>query len=286
MKAYVLAADPTWIQASVRSYYDVVEEIIVSYDRAGLGWTGAPIPVRQCLEKLEAIDHDRKMRFHPGDFARLDRAPLVNDTAQRQWALEEAGKGTDWVLEIDSDEVLPDARRLVRRLTEEVPAEYRSVEWPMRPFFQRAAGGGYLEVATRRRGQLSEYPGCIAARPGVRLTECRRTDERRWRFDIPQGVLTRWRERRAPAQARIAPEEAILHFSWVRREEDLRVKLQSWGHSRELDVDAYVREVWRAAPERWRELRNFHPVWPAVWPALRVGPLPEAARRFIDPAAT
>ena len=271
MKAYVLAADPTWIQASVRSYYDVVEEIVVSYDRAARGWTGAPIPVQACLDRLESIDRDKKMRFHAGDFARLNCTPMENDTFQRQWALDEAGKHTDWVLEIDTDEVVPDAPQLARRLTSEVPAEYRAVEWPMRPFFQRTAAGNYLEVCTPRRRQLSEFPGCIAARPGGQLIEARRT---------------RWRERRAPANARLSREEAILHFSWVRGEDELRVKLRSWSHSQDLDTEAYLRDVWRAAPEKWRGMRAFHPVWPALWPALRESSLPDAARRFIDsPAA-
>jgi hypothetical protein len=39
IKAYVLAADPTWVEFSVSAYYPYVQEIIVSYDRRGLGWT-------------------------------------------------------------------------------------------------------------------------------------------------------------------------------------------------------------------------------------------------------
>ena len=54
--AYILAADPAWIEASVRSYYDRVERIVVSYDEDGLGWTGVPLDIEQCLRRLRAMD--------------------------------------------------------------------------------------------------------------------------------------------------------------------------------------------------------------------------------------
>src|SRR5438045_2429212 len=104
LKAYILAADPAWIEASVLSYYDVIEELVVSYDRRRLGWTGVVIPVAECLERLQAIDHDKKMRFCPGDYAQLDHAPMENETFQRQCAVDEASSGADWVVQFDTDE--------------------------------------------------------------------------------------------------------------------------------------------------------------------------------------
>ena len=49
LTAYVLAADPAWVGISVLSYYDLVEEMVISYDENGKGWTGAPIPVDECI---------------------------------------------------------------------------------------------------------------------------------------------------------------------------------------------------------------------------------------------
>ena len=44
LTAYILAADPAWIEASIQSYYDIVEQIVVCYDRDRLGWTGPRSP--------------------------------------------------------------------------------------------------------------------------------------------------------------------------------------------------------------------------------------------------
>src|SRR5580658_6560298 len=102
ISAYILAADPAWIERSVLSYYDSVDEIIVSHDRTGHGWTGAPIAVGECVERLKAIDRDGKMRFCPGDYADFRHDPMAGETFQRQRCLADAGD-VDWVLQIDTD---------------------------------------------------------------------------------------------------------------------------------------------------------------------------------------
>ena len=104
IKAYVLAADPTWLERSVGAYYPFVDEIVVSYDRSSRGWTGAPVPVEECLTRLRVLDGDGKMRFCPGDFSSPVQDPMENDTLQRGVALQLASQEADWVLQLDTDE--------------------------------------------------------------------------------------------------------------------------------------------------------------------------------------
>ena len=49
INAYVLLADPAWLELSVRSYYPIVERIYASYDLNRKSWSGDPIPVDDCL---------------------------------------------------------------------------------------------------------------------------------------------------------------------------------------------------------------------------------------------
>ncbi len=276
INAYILAAEPAYIEASVGAYYDLVETIVVSYDRSGRGWTGTSVPLEECLERLRAIDRDRKMRFLPGDFACPGRTPIENDTAQRQEALAVAGQGADWVLTLDTDEVLPDARALTRRLETEVPPGIVAVEWPMRSFYRRLDSGRFLEVCTPLWRQLSEYPGPVAVRPGVTLHEARRVRPPSpvWRFDIRRVGVDPLKRERYRADGVIERSEAILHFSWARSESDLLTKLQSWSHSTDFDAMRYFEEVWKPAPKRWPWMRHFHPIWPRLWPALRPSAVP------------
>jgi hypothetical protein len=283
IKAYVLAADPAWIEASVGSYYGIVEEIVVSYDRSGRGWTGVPIPVDECLDRLRAADPDKKMRLVPGDFARTDHSPADNDTNQRQHALEEAGRGADWVLSLDTDEVLPNAVDFARRLREEVPAEYTGIYWPMRVMYRQVAAGKFLEVCGFFRQQNSEYPGCAAVRSGAKLEHIRFPEGPRFRYDVRPTWVDPVDGRRHPVQGVIPKSDAIVHFSWARSEASLRTKLRSWSHSNDRGGwEKYLDEVWVPSPRRWMLLHNFHPIWPKRWPALRPATLPASVTRGID----
>ena len=288
LNAYVLAADPKWIQASVLSYYGIVSTLIVSYDKRGLGWTGVPVPVEECLALLRAIDGDHKMKFIAGDFARLDRSPMENDTYQRRCALEEASANCDWVLMLDTDEVLPDAEKFIQRLKAQVPPVYKSVEWPLRALFQRLPDGFFLEVCDASGHQHSEY-AAIAVRPGVKLIEARRNTALQWRFDLPQSLkasikdqLKRLGGQQSRVHAHISEGEAIWHFTWIRTEDELRRKLSSWGHSLDFDTEKYLSDVWRPAPQNWRRLENFHPIYPSTWPKLRPVRPPSKLRIVIN----
>jgi len=268
LKGYILAADPNWIEASVLSYYDSMEEILVSYDRSSMGWSGQLIPVEECLERLRAIDKDKKLRFFGGDYYRPQHSAMENDTYQRQCAVDEIGRSADWIIELDTDEVLPSVRSFVDCLAN-VPRDRVVVEWPNRIFFQRTRSGKFLEVTTFLRRQKSEYPGPVATRPGVRLHIARQSSTApRWRFGIRRGAFGRFSRRSDYADALIDNSDAILHFSWVRSEEDIFRKITGWGHATDFSGTDYFNKVWKTAPWKWPFLYNFHPVVPKVWPAL------------------
>ena len=69
----------------------------------------------------------------------------------------------------------------------------------------------------------------------------------------------------------------MLHFSWVRSNEQMLRKLRSWSHAKDFDTERYYREVWSRAPTEWKTLHDFHPLTPPKWPALRAIELPYAA---------
>ena len=273
LKAYVLAADPAWIEEGVLSYYDAVEEIIVSYDQNHRGWTGAPINVDECLRRLAAIDRDKKMRLCPGDFVRHDNQPLMGETHQRQCAIAEAGKDADWILQLDTDEALPKPTRLIELLEHADREGIPAVEWPMRVFFQRLRDGRFLEVCQRKTGGHYEYPGPVAIKPGTQLASARRTGGPFIRAvvkgDRQSLQVSRPNE---PGESRLefcAEDEAIVHFSWVRTPAEIRSKIASWGHYEGWRSWRFYHVTWKSAPLLWPWLRNFHPFAHGLWPALR-----------------
>lgn len=232
--AYVLAADPAFIEASVLSYYDIVDRIVVSYDKEFLGWSGKPIEVEQCLRRLSRIDAEGKLVLSPGSYRskRTNEDLLALDTAQRQAALNEASEGADWVLQIDTDEVVPDARRLRQSLTEAEADGRQAVYFPQLWLLARTEHR-YLARCSRWGRLVAAYPGPVAVRAGTTLTLCRQTDVTGYRVDIGALNTDPWTSRDVVVDAQISPAAAIHHFAWVRTDEEMAAKERTSGHSRE-----------------------------------------------------
>jgi hypothetical protein len=220
IKAYVLAADPSWLERSVGAYYAFVEEIVVSYDRSSRGWTGAPIPVEECLTRLSVMDGERKMRFVPGDFSSAVKDPMENDTLQRGTALEIASTEADWVLQLDTDEWLPEPGALFEAIKTADQLGVGGVEWPMRVLYRRLAMGGALEVCAPDGGDHFEYIAPVAVRAGSRLRHSRRAEGSFLRAvvrgDSRSIQLKRPLEAGEIREERLGPNQAIVHNSWAR----------------------------------------------------------------------
>ncbi len=275
IKAYILAADPAWIEASTLAYYDLVDEIIVSYDRQGRGWTGVPIAVDACLARLRAIDRDGKLRFCPGDYARPGYAPMANETYQRQCALDAASAGADWVLQLDSDEVLAAPRVFYDCLDEAQRRGDQGLDYPARYFYRQLGNNRYLEICSRFWGVTAGFPGPVAVRAGTTLTHARQCAVSLFRVDFLPRNTDPWHPKDAPVHRTVGLDQGIYHFSWVRDGQQLQEKTRSWGHAADRDWQHEL-DYW-AWCGRHPLLAMLHTPFARRIPArrLRIAALPE-----------
>ena len=278
INAYVLAADPAWIEASVLSYYPLVERIVVSYDEDGFGWTGAPLDIDQCLRRLRAIDHEGKLDFRPGHYARKKffLHPLENDTYQRQCALDQAGSGADWVLQLDTDEVIGDAAVFADCLLQAEHLRREALNYPSRWLYCQAFDHWYLEWCDRGWLRVPGYPGPMAVRAGGNLTLARRVENGHFHVDLSR----RGSRMRVPNGVKvdrvIRPDEAVWHFSMLRDEAWLRRKFMSSGHAHERN--------WHEEVDGWLWARR-HPLLKSLISQFGVGPYKRPLRFSRLPAA-
>ena len=268
--AYVLAADPTWIRTTVGRYYDALDVLVVAATSNGLGWTGAPVASEACIAAVREIDHRGIVRIVRGQWQ--DRDPMRADTAQRQAAIDAIGSEVDWILQLDTDELLPDVDALCDVLAHAEARGVDAVEWPMRVLYRRLRDGRYLQVMEGSGAAHFEYPGPIAVRPHALLVDARRVDGPFLR-PVVTGDTESLQIARSPQPGElrepfIAPEAAILHNSWARSAPAVRAKVRSWGHGGTWKVLAYYRLVWLPSPVTWRWLRSFHPFAGQLWPRL------------------
>lgn len=246
INAYVLVADPSYLRESLGAYYSSVERIVVSYDRTATSWTGTPLPIEQCLEIITEIDAEGKCILAPGDFARLDHTPMDNETHQRQVALDQASDGADWVIQLDTDEVLSDPQTFFVMLRRAAAAGAGGLDYPARWLYTRTGRGRYLEASNRWWRRAASYPGPVAVRAGTRLRHARQADVPLFRVDFRTRNTDPWRGRDSPVHTTVDASQAILHFSWVRDLDVLRRKFGWSGHTHAMRPPAVLRRwLWR-----------------------------------------
>lgn len=271
LAAYVLAADPSWIEESVRSYYDVVDAIVVSFDETGTSWTGTPMPVGECLERLAAVDPHGKMRLAPGRYADTGEHPLRNETRQRTEAIAAAAAHGDWVVQLDTDEVMADPSEFVRCVVEAHRQGFVGLEYPSRVLYQHVRGNVYLEQCRRTWTVAAQYPGSMAVRADATLRLARQVDGDPFRVDFRSTSTDLAHPADAPVHRVIRQRQGIMHFSMVRSEAAMRAKARSNGHAGDFDWDPVI--------ARWLDV-GAHPVRAVLTTPTQRG----AGRRFLRPA--
>lgn len=260
ISAYVLVADPNFLARSLASYYDRVDRIILSYDQSAVSWTGTPLPLDDCLALVDEIDTARKCIHAPGRYARLEHDAFENETHQRQEALDAASETADWVVQLDSDEVMASPEAFFDALIAADSAGADALDYPSRWLYARYAPGRYLEASDRWGRVAASYPGPLAVRSGTRLRHARQTDAQLYRVDMRRTNTDPWRSPSSRVDRVIAPAEAVLHFSWVRTPEFMQRKFGWSAHAEALRPPAVYR--------RWR-WRSRHPLVAAVTSPLR-----------------
>lgn len=262
VSAYLLIADPSYLRESLSAYYPHVDRIVLSYDRSSTSWTGSPLPLAQCLEIVAELDADGKCVHAPGDFARLEHSSFENETFQRQAALDAASEGADWVLQLDTDEVMLSPSTFFEMLDRADRAGAAGLDYPSRWLYTRTAQGRYLEASNRLWRRAASFPGPLAVRAGTVLRHARQADVDLFRVDFRSRNTDPWRSPEAPVHAVIPARASVAHFSWVREPEAIRRKFGWSGHTKAMRPP----EVYR----RWR-WRTRHPLLAVAGTPLRTG---------------
>jgi hypothetical protein len=173
------------------------------------------------------------------------------ETLQRQAALGAAGEGAHWVLQLDSDEVVPEPSVLLGMVQRADSADADALHYPSRWLYARTRDGRFLERCTRWWRAAAGYPGPLAVRPGTVLRVARQCEGELFRVDFRASNTDPWHDDSTPVHATVQLDAGVLHFSWVRSEEELAAKAVVSGHRDDVD--------WAASIRKWRR-RQRHPI--------------------------
>jgi hypothetical protein len=221
---------------AIGAYYSIADEIILGMDKDRISWSGKPYTIDEDeLRKfLTASDADRKITFVEENFHALEK-PLENDRLERT-LLGERCKPGNWVLQIDSDEIIMNA------------ADFRT--WLLTTNPNGCVWLPLLNIFKRFDNR------CLAIHPPMEWAAV--------------GTMTRghYKSGRDTLEPSIHAPYCLLHFTGARTPQEMRQKLTNWGHSKDFDTDAFFRFWDSLSLENYKQFKNFHPMHPHLWPEL------------------
>ncbi len=238
----LLAYDYRYAFKSLRSYYDIADEILLGVDVGRLTWMRRPFEFNrnEVDEFIASIDTAGKIRLVEDNYHVYDD-PMRNDVHERS-ALSLLTRPENWVVQIDADEILLNA------------AEFR--QWLLQT--DPVAFDVYAQWITVFK--IIGDHALVIDPPGE-----------------PAPVATRLRgqymySRQTPQRGFMSPLK-ILHYSWGRSREELLQKLDNWGHSGDFDAHRFL-EFWDSLDlQNYTRVRDFHPLHGAMWRALKLVPV-------------
>jgi hypothetical protein len=239
----LLAYDTAVMVESIRSYIDHLDELLVGLDENRQTWAGSTYELEPgIVEKLQAISP--KVRIVEDMFYMPGLGTMDNDTRERNF-LSSHIENFDYILSVDSDEILLNADATVDWLKQVKQQDVCILGSWVNVY--KELEDGYLVIGNDSGIELSDVPI---------ITD--RTD----RF-----VNARWTR-----QNYIMSPAVLLHFSWARTETELRRKLANWSHSEDFCINDHLNMWLKADAKNYGSYRNFHPVTPTEWPALKLIP--------------
>ena len=235
--AYVCLGDPAWIEASVNSYYPHVTKIIATYDRSGRSWSGPSIDTNVCIERLRAIDIDNKVEFLEGDFCIEENFgnPILSDTNQRNLGLAVASRYGDWVLQLDTDEIIADWQLFKSYVEEANTKSFDAVYFPAIYVYQLISSSLALEICRRWGKRQAGYPGPLCVRAGSTLYLSRRSVGSTLHVPCKLAFDTVIEKAAVVSDKPVSPACCVVHITKGRTPAYMEKKFQTWGHSKDRD---------------------------------------------------
>lgn len=248
----LISYDASYLPGSIKKYYDYVDEIVLGLDKDRITWSGNKFSFDEhsLWAQLKAIDKDNKISVIEENFHQSSVA-IENDNYERNFLKSYCSN--DWILSIDADEYLLNAKKFFYDFCPIVEPYANKVDMCM--------------VWATPYKQIDDVVLVIANEDGSPyLAE-------------NQGVMTgknntftyaRWTDLSAAGHNRLITPLVAIHWSLCRTQQQLHEKIHNIGHSDLVEKDPFYSMWNRVTLDNYHELRNFRTsgLGGAQWPRL------------------
>jgi len=238
---YLVSYDYELLKTSLPTVYKDSDEIFIAIDKNRNTWNGGSFSIdNSFFEWIKAYDVDNKVVIYEEDFYVPELTTMECEIRERKMLAEKMGIG-NWIVQVDCDEYFVDFKKFVSDLRKYdsylIHPEKNPIQicayWVM--LYKYTANGILYVDKPLKAIFATNYPSYQSGR--------------------------RIKERQ------IYTDTIVLHESLSRTEEDLRFKLENWGHN--IDLDEGFLDKWLAVDENnYNDYKNFYYLQPKKWKRL------------------
>lgn len=256
---FCVAYDWELLKTSLPLVYKEADAITLSIDTYRKTWSGTSYHFDNdaFFAFVKSIDVQNKITIFEDVFSDTKNTSIQNDNLQRNLMGQSMGKN-GWHIQIDSDEYFLDFKGFVDYLKQHNPNPKGSDKpiniWVNLIPLIKKTDKGYIYV----KNSLNKLEGAPFA-TNVPIYESAR---RNGHFNHVSPYL-------------------VFHETWAREEEELKRKLQNWGHNTDFNTESYF-NLWKALDEfNIKYIKNVHPIVGEAWAQLDFG-IGQTVEEFIQ----
>lgn len=239
---YVLSYDYNMFLTSVKQLYEYVDKIVVGIDVDHKTWSGNCFEIPDSFfDEVNIFDKRNIIEFYFDTFYIPSLSPMECESRERNLVLKKLGKG--WKIQLDVDEYIYDFQEV---------AKYLNKYW-------------YLNILP------NITPVCIK---GTLITLYRELHDgylfidNREQFPFITNQTVNTHTRRNESIKNYFSNIKVIHQSWARKECEIMLKINNWGHRDDFDTQSYFL-FWKSlSSSNYKDYRNIHPLIPEVWNKL------------------
>lgn len=237
----LMSYDYEKLKLSIPPVYKAADKIFIALDHEQRTWKGTHFDIDPTFfDWLKVFDTENKIEIYKDNFYVPELTTIQNDTRERYLLSQKMGIG-NWLVQVDADEIFIDFDAYVKTLRgydsflddpKKTPVQIAGFLINIYKYLEN----GILYVNEPTKVMLAtNYPNYKRAR---------NTKERV-----------------------IYTNNILLHECLSRTEEDLKFKLDNWGHSHQINNEFLSK--WKKADEtNYKTLKNLFYLDPTIWKDL------------------
>lgn len=231
----LISYDAHMLPESIKSYYDYVDEIILGLDIDRISWSKNKFSFDEetLWKELRKIDKQNKIEIVEDNFHKSDIA-IENDNYERN--LLKSYCSNDWIFSFDADEVLINPSEFFINflpLAEDYYKNYDLIFTWFHPY--KKLDDKYLIIANDDGSFCNVDTQGFATYKDNTFTYCRWTENKKHIF--------------TPL--------VIMHWSFCRKDEEINLKINNYGHSDRTPTDPFYKIREQVNLQNYSTLRNL-----------------------------